>query len=109
MLSLKISQSVMKLVRELRGCIALEFSFVRCLNVFITVKELWEGFETTKVLTLCRPSWVAVCRSFGERSVGGVNYLYNPSHLGLFDERELIGYSLHSQVRDVGGSFCIYS
>ena len=34
---------------------------VRCVNVFIVVEELWEGFETALALTLCKSSWVAFC------------------------------------------------
>ena len=37
---------------------------VLCVNVFLVVKELWEGFETALALTLCKSSWVALCNSF---------------------------------------------
>ena len=82
---------------------------VQCVNVFIVVEELWEGFETALALTLCKSSWVALRSYFGWRSVGGVNHFYTVllppgcSRLGV----ELIGYSLHSQVTDVGGSLSL--
>ena len=51
----------------------------------VVVEELWEGFETAFALTLCKSSWVALCSYLGYRSVGGVNHLYNPSHVSVVD------------------------
>ena len=62
----------------------------RCVNVFITVEELWEGFETALALILCKSSWVAFCSYLAWRSVGGVNHFYNPRHLGVVNFKCLI-------------------